>query len=423
MFPANRTISTILKPFPKKPCDRLAPLLTREGLGEVSITTDYPSQSPLINGGSKRKTFLNTAIVCVLLIIPAGCLTRTEKITVARDGRMSFQLTYEGDVEEFAQGDAMPSDLTGWHVERKSKLNDEGKEQVILTATQDFAPAQELPRSYASSDDTDADLFLDFPTSLEIQHERDGSYYHFKRDYTPRPWAYIEHWHNTFLDDNIKKISDKPIEQLTQSDRLQMVQAFIGLEAFKQIEFAKRALGECEPDLPGVQWLLTRQALLDAYRSDHLIGNADESDPLPVKEAQRVHNYVDQLFTRCVSLSQDEQNACFDQEAQQIKQKGYHALIDSLRNQAGLIQHQIDAFERSYQRAQKYRSVTERLGGHSFEVCVNMPGTIVAHNADKSDGHGEVCWEFKGKAFRDRPVVLLAVSRVGLDTKQSDQDR
>jgi len=364
-----------------------------------------------------------TILACVLLIILTGCLTRTEKITVARDGRMSFQLTYEGDAEEFVQGDAMPNELTGWHVERKSKLNDEGKEQVTLTASQDFTPAQELPRSYALPGDTDADLYLDFPTSLNIQHERDGSYYHFKREYTPRSWAYIEHWKNTFIDDKIKQIVDKPIGQLTQNDRLQMVQAFIGLEAFKQIEFAKRALNECEPDLPEVQWLLTRQALLDAYRSDHLIGKPGESDPLPVEEAQRVHRYVDPLFVRCESQSQEEQNACFDQEAQQIKQKGYQAMIESLRNQAGLKQHQIDAFEQSYERAQKYHSVTARLGGHHFEICVNMPGTIVAHNADKSDGHGEVCWKIDGNAFHDRPVVLLAVSRVGSDTKRSGQER
>lgn len=364
---------------------------------------------------------MSTILACVLLIIPTGCLTRKEKITVARDGRISFQLTYEGDAEEFVQGDAMPGELTGWHVNRKSELNDEGKEQVTLTASQDFTPAQELPRSYALSDDADADLYLDFPTSLNIQYKHDGSYYYFKREYTPRSWAYIEHWNNTFLDDNIKKISNKPIEQLTQSDRLQMVQAFIGLEAFKQIEFAKRALDECELDLPEVYWLLSRQALLDAYQSDHLIDNPKER--LLIEEEQRVHTYVDRLFARCESQSRDEQNACFDEEAKRIIQRGYQAMIESLHNQAGLIQHQIDAFERSYERAQKYHAITERLGGHHFEICVNMPGTIVAHNADKSDGHGEVCWKIDGNAFHDRPVVLLTVSRVGSDTKRSDQDR
>jgi len=161
------------------------------------------------------KTMSFVILINAALMVLTGCLKRTEKITVAPDGRATMQLTYEGDPDEFENGDAMPGDAAGWSLQRKSEFDDEGKEEVTLTATQQFASTEDLPRSYASPNDDETDLYLDFPTSVQIDRRRDGTYYYFTRTYTPRKWAYMQHWQDTLIDDNVQKLSDKPVEQLS----------------------------------------------------------------------------------------------------------------------------------------------------------------------------------------------------------------
>ena len=91
---------------------------------------------------------------------------------------------------------------------------------------------------------------------------------------------------------------------------------------------------------------------------------------------------------------------------------GYKALMGALMGDAAFGTPRMQQFELAYERAKKEFDVTDALGGHHFEICVTMPGSIVAHNADKDIDQGEVCWDFGGDAFRDRPVELMITSRV-----------
>ena len=70
-------------------------------------------------------------------------------------------------------------------------------------------------------------------------------------------------------------------------------------------------------------------------------------------------------------------------------------------------------FNKAYERAKLSHAITEQVGGHLFQVEVEMPGRIVAHNADKVDSdNGPAVWEFSGEAFRDRPWEIMITSRV-----------
>ncbi len=354
-------------------------------------------------------------LINLILLAQTGCLERKEKITVTPDGRTTMQLSFRGDPDEFEINDAMPDESNGWTVDRTRKLNDEGKEESTWTASQDFAPFEDLPRTYAKPNDPDTDLYLDFPTTIKIDRRKDYTYYYFTRTYTPRKWAYMQHWKDLFFDDSVKELSEKPVEELSRIERVQLVQAIIGVEAFKQIEFTRAAINECAPDLDPVHTLTARQALLNAYQKVQLLDESVKSNPdlnVPTESSQN-HTPLDIIVDHCGSMLQLQQVNCFDEQATRITENGYNAIVQSLTQQAEFDVAQLQAFETSYQRAKKYHAVSERLGGHHFEICVDLPGTIVAHNSDNIERkEGEACWEIDGDSFRDRPVELQLVTRL-----------
>lgn len=330
------------------------------------------------------------------LLASSACVERKEVITVARDGSVIIELEYEGTEEELSRGDAMPSAGSGWEVVRSIK---EERDEVkhVLKSKRRFEPRQELPRSFAAKGDHDADLYLDFPTTVRVERRRDGLYFYFRRVYTPRRWAYMEHWKDLCFDDDVKKLGEKPVEELSIEERGQIVEAFTWNEALKQIEFARIALGQTHPELPVEHRLVARRALLSVYE--------EETD------------HIERIIERCERVPEAQRGECFDEQAERVLGEGYAAFVQSLRDGAGFDDAQIARFEEAYRRAERYYEITDALGGHAFEIDVRMPGTIVAHNAldhevEEDDGMSTVRFQFDGKAFRDRAHELIVVSRL-----------
>lgn len=336
------------------------------------------------------------ASACLALSACWGCVEREEVITVGRDGSVIIELEYEGTEEQLARGDAMPSADSGWDVVRSVKKdNDEVKH--VLSSTRRFEPRERLPRTFASKDDPHAGLYLDFPTTVRVEQRRDGLYFYFRRAYTSRPWAYVQHWNDLCVDDDVKKLEDKPVEKLTIQQRGRVVKAFACSEAFKQLEFAKAAIAESNVDLPVEHRLIARQAVLEVYE--------EERDDF------------EELIERCVSLPEDKRGLCYDEQAERILAGGYAAFVQSLSDDAGLDAGRIARFERAYERARRRYEITDALGGHVFEIDVRMPGTIIAHNTvdnevEEEDGMSTVRFQFEGNAFRDRTHELIVVSRL-----------
>ena len=212
--------------------------------------------------------------------------------------------------------------------------------------------------------------------------------------YAPRDWAYVQLWADLGLDDNIKKLGEKKPEELTHEERVQIIKAFAGVEGYKQMELAQRALKESDEHLKPDHWLMARKALLNVY---------EESVDW------------DEIARRVENLSNEERDQTFERESKRILEEAHQAFVGSLKRDAGYDREQIAKFEAAYERAKKYYDITNQLGGHAFEIHVTMPGTLVAHNGDKADDDGTVKWEFDGKAFRDRPYELLVTSRLPLD--------
>jgi hypothetical protein len=324
-----------------------------------------------------------------------GCVFRKEAIRVSADGSVTIDLEIEGSEQELSSGDAMPSERSGWSVAYQTK-KDGDEETQVLQSRRVFEPREALPRSFAEKDDAATALYLDFPTTVQMEQRADGLYCVFRRSYTPRRWAYVQYWQEQLFDDNIKKLAEKPVENLSRDEKLQIVQAFSGFEAYKQLTFAEEALRKASADVPVEAGLAARRALLDVYEEDN--------------------EYFGSVLDRCEPLSQDEQSDCFVRESERILQDGHAAYVDSLRNQSKLTDEQFDRISRAFDWEKRYYEITDQLGGHGFEIDVYMPGEIVAHNADKAElddrGEGYVRFQFDGKALRDRTHELIVVSRV-----------
>lgn len=335
-------------------------------------------------------------LACLVLSACWGCVERSEVITVARDGSVIIELEHEGSEEELTTGDAMPSIESGWNVVRSTK-KDGDQVKHILTTRRRFAPREELPRTFAAPNDAQAGLYLDFPTTVRMERRPDGMYYYFHRVYTPRRWAYVQHWQDAFIDDDIRKLGEKPAEELTPEEQLQIAQAFARVEALKQLEFTKIAMAKSHPDLPVERRLIARRALIDVYT---------ENDDL------------ERIFELCEDLPDEERGSCFDEQAERLLAKGYAAFVESLQRDTDLSDAQVARFQQAYERAKRYYEITDALGGHSFEIAVRMPGVIVAHNAfgdeveEEENGMSNVAFQFDGKAFRDRALEMIVVSRV-----------
>lgn len=349
------------------------------------------------------------SIVFFALAASMSCVEREETITIAPDGAVTVELEYEGSEKEVTQGDAMPSAESGWDVVRTREEDDDGV-TLKLESVRRFEPGEELPRSFAADGDPDADLYLDFPTTVRVEDRADGRYFYFHRVYTARRWAYVQNWEEVFVDDEVKKLGEKPVEELTPEERVQIVEAFAGVEAFKQIEFARIALEESHADLPVEYGLMARRVLIGVYHNE------------------LANQGIERMIKRCEDLPEDERGECFNQEAERVLGIGYAAYVQSLREDGGLNQRQIAAFDVAYERAERYHELTGQLAGHSFEIRVAMPGTIIAHSGlndetevDEDNNTSTVRFAFDGKLFRDRPHELIVVSRLDHDAVEKEE--
>ena len=338
------------------------------------------------------------AIGLGLLPLALGCLKRTEKINITSSGAVTIAIEYEGEKGDFETLDALPSEQSGWKVSRETQVKEDKKEEIRLTGERTFAPGEELPASYAAPTDAQTGPYLKFPTTLTRERRKDGVYLHFRRVYVPRDWAYVQFWADQHIDDNIKKLGEKKPEELTHEERVQFIQAFAGVEAYKQIELAQRALKESDAGLKPDEWLLARQALLKVY---------EEVD-------------WQAIATRHENTPQEQRDQQLERESQRILDEGHRAFVRSLKQDARYDDQRTSKFEAALGRAKKSYDITNQLGGHAFEIEVTMPGTVVAHNAEKDVEDGTVQWQFDGTAFRDRPFELMVTSRLPLEHGDKD---
>ncbi|MHC4415374.1 MAG: hypothetical protein ACYS0G_08835 [Planctomycetota bacterium] len=323
----------------------------------------------------------------------AGCLERRETITVEPDGTVVIEATFTTESEaEFTEGDALPAAAGGWFVDESMEVDDEGDMEFTLTAEAEFPPDEALPASFAVPGDADADLYLQFPTTVIMEDRPDGTWYHFHRRYPARRWAQIEALRERLVDERLEELEDKPEDEYTREDRVFVLQAYVEFEVAKMLTFARGAFLEVTPDAPQDGWLRVRAAV-HAYKV--------AIDYQRIAELMEIED-------------EQERSKALDEEGRQWEDKAVRTLKDALREHCGYGGRQLSDFVRHLERKRRFHEITGGLGDDAFEITVVLPGRIQGSNADETAGD-RATWKFSGHRFRDRDLELMASSRLGFD--------
>ncbi|MCA9283579.1 MAG: hypothetical protein KDA22_00075 [Phycisphaerales bacterium] len=338
-----------------------------------------------------------TALVAVLVAaLFAGCLERKERITVYENGLVEVTLENSSDsLAELEGPDPLPGPFAGWMVETGEELQDDGKMRHTLRATALFPPDVPLPETWAAERDPVAPSALRFPTTVTIETRRDGTWYHFRRVYEPRAWAAVAHLQDVFLKAPMANLEGTPPDALTPEQRQSVANALARYEAERMILFGRHAFFEITPERGQDGWLLVEDRLR-AVAQEAVVGAGDLLVAPPGEtptEAARRNKAIEDATTRFKAQLKD-------------------ALQLALRQECSYGGTELQHFFASLDRQQTTFEVTEDLNDDSFEITLQLPGTVMATNAASHAG-GAATWSFRGDELHDRSIELMASSRVG----------
>ncbi len=339
---------------------------------------------------------LRLPILCLLAIVVAmsflGCVERKERITIRPEGTVLLEATFSTDSfnELYGEnGDAVPSLAGGWLVEESVVVKDDGENQYQLHAEAIIPPEIGLPSNFASLGDATPDVYLQFPTTLTIEDRDDGTYYHFRRVYQRRAWADLATRRRLLLDEPLKEMEGRDLQDMSPQEQTKLLRAFVDFEAAKIMTFARSAYLETTPDAPQDDWLYVHEDLM------------------------RFKNEVDygRLLNLLTIPEQEERDEALQEEAERWEQSAADRLQQAIRTYGRYGGSQLKSFLQRYEWHKRYHQISEDLGDDAFEITVQMPGEIVASNAD-STSPKQATWKFDGTQIRDRDVELMVTSRL-----------
>ncbi len=316
-----------------------------------------------------------------------GCVKRKEWIVVKPDGAIHWRIENEGGQEDMETGAPAMTHLPGWKFSSEVRRDDDD-ETVVRKAEITLQAGSSFPTTYPADDVAGAELAVQFTTTLTREPRADGVYYHFRRVYQPREWAFVNYWHEEMVQKPLERGGGGPVENMSQEKKEELVQNAVDYEALKHLAFARRAIDQIQPLMAQDSWLKIRETVLQVARSTdrellmRLLeqgGDEGDSDPSGDRLVQ---------FGRTLGES-------MTQAAREM--------LRELRFSPAYAQE----FERLVKLEMRRYAITEDYGDEEWEVVVELPGTVVAHNGDPSED-GELRWTFDGRALFDRPVELLA---------------
>lgn len=341
------------------------------------------------------RVWKSVASILTVTSLLAACVERKEHLVISPDASVLWQVSYRSDsLDDLLQGDAVPTAAGGWIVSNDQTRDDDGKITYIINAQTVFnAKKHHLPEGYGPASDLAADICLKFPTAVTFEKRRDGVYCHFSRNYQPRAWAPIARLREQMVEEPLKGMDGDPAKW-TPDQRLIITQALASFEVEKNIVFTRAAWLEALPNKPQDGYLAIRDQLhallltLDYPRLANLLVPAQAADQ-------------EKALTDSVNL-----------ETRQLKEAIIARIGETAQKAAGLDGASVDALLAACDRQRRTFEVTEDLDDDGFEITVDMPGVIVASNAEGINGRSAT-WKFKGDELHDRPIELLATSKVG----------
>ncbi len=358
------------------------------------------------------------ACLAVAAAAASGCLRRIETIEVFPDGSVDMAVRLEGDPEDLRTGDPLPAETTGWQV--TEKVDPDDQDNIIRTARKRFAAGAPLPDTYAPAGGPLADHALHFDTEVRVEQRPEGTYYHFRRVYRPRRYAFVDYLRKQELEsDAVQNIKSKDPRKLTDEERNRFAKALIQAEEYKALAFLEDALRHVGNQIAPDAGLRAWEAVHHLFESEQL--QADARKLLDAAE-QDTADAGKQLAKLSEDLRAD-----------------VLAAVHTGLTEAGAPPAHVARFADAFQAVRQDFEITEDLGDDVWAVGVKLPGVIIAHNvldpetrpldpsaAEKTAppfdvdqmedgfprGPDRCGWSFEGEALYDRPVLLMATSFV-----------
>lgn len=340
---------------------------------------------------NRAKTMFLGVMLATAGLMLAGCLERTETIVVKPDGSAELEVVVSSPQSGTLTLAVTPAEPAGWKVERTQVRDAKGNvSRHVVTATRTVAAGQAWPENDAAPDDPDAELYLQFPTTLTVE-KRDGrTWYNFRRVYPARAFA----WYQAIQDQQpdrkvVEETLKKPKAEVTADEWRTVIRSMAQVEAQRHLAAARKAFLEVTPNLPQDRWLAVYKAGMSAL---------DELDY--------------DLLVKLVSAENDDAaGQRLIEEAQRMNQAIEERIRTTLSQAAGYSSAQLAAFNERYDRIHRRVKLTADMQAYSYTVRVALPGQVFASNADAVES-GTLVWRFKGEAVFDRDLELLASSYV-----------
>lgn len=337
----------------------------------------------------KRSLGPTLAIICLILFLASiGCVERKEKIQVFADGSVLISSQFKADREDELYPGRVPSDQSAWICVKSTVHTPEGNEQQLHTFERSFPSGAALPASYGPERDEEKSLFLQFPTQVLIEERSDAIYYHFKRTYTARPWAYVEALKERILSGRLEKLVQKDPKTLSHDESKELVQGMVRVEIVKKLVFARAAFNEILPEAPQDAWLALAGQL-------NALGRDLDCDRIAV----------------WVSRKSPEDEAALANEADRFEEAIEARLHEKVLDYCEEDAERCSAFMKRYAWHESFYRITEELAGDIVEITVRMPGEIVGSNANEIS-ENEAVWRFDGRMMRDNDLELLVTTRI-----------
>jgi hypothetical protein len=331
------------------------------------------------------------AILLLAVAAPAACIERKERITLHADGRVDMIVSADATDAADPDAPATPAADDGWLIEQA--LETRGEDEVpVVVASRSFEWGDALPAHYATGLEENDREPLRFPTAVAMEPVRGGTVYRFRRVYPPRPWAFVDYEYRRIVAALEKTVGEgEDAEDLTPAQRIEAIKAFVRGEAQKVEQFARQAFLDVTPDAPDEAWLLARSALRACL---------DEIDYGALEAAVR------EIEALAEGEEREERTR---RELDRLRETMRDRLRAGLREHAGYGGTRLRRFDQRYDFHERSFRLTDTLGAYRFTITLEMPGEIVASNADSVQGR-TLTWQVAGDSMRDRTVELMATS-------------
>lgn len=341
-----------------------------------------------------------TFALFALLALVAACVERKESIVVGPDGSLDITVTHRSDsMTDLLEGDGVPDPGDGWEVDVREEVDESGKATFVYEARR-FAPAAiAAPSVYGEPKGAFSAQFLQFPTTVTVEHKRGATWYHFRRVYQPRRWAELKDLAESGPAKRLQELGGgltDDTEEIPAATLDEIARALVDVQVGRTLLLARRAFVQSAPRAGQDGWLRAKESM------QRLSQEIDARDTV-------------EQFALARSMQDEAKRAAAIQKALRgLEESVDDRLQRAVREECDFGASELSAFLRALELQRKESEVTEDLADDSFEIAVTLPGELVGSNGESASTPGAATarWRFKGEMLFDRPVELLASSRV-----------